>query len=269
MKIIENKTLRLSSLLHTNDSLEMRWIKSKIRKMFSELGIKLNPEKHNIMEKYYEEAFAICFSECGDLLSQWRGYADDGRGVAIGFDFNKLNTEFNNEITKKYLGISKVIYDEVKQEEMLLNKFNEILEYNIDNCKKYEEAIRILESDFAPIFKNPAFSEEKEWRLVFYFSRAFENILISDSYNIFLENHGRKLSSHKFYEKNGLISEYYDYKFKANDLIKEIIIGPKSRLFSLNDHLNDNELPHFIRFLTVNNIKCELISFKKSKASYR
>ena len=30
--------------------------------------------------------FALCFSGDGDLLSQWRGYGDDGRGVAIGFE---------------------------------------------------------------------------------------------------------------------------------------------------------------------------------------
>lgn len=27
-----------------------------------------------------------CFSERKDCLSQWRGYADDGKGMAIGFD---------------------------------------------------------------------------------------------------------------------------------------------------------------------------------------
>lgn len=30
--------------------------------------------------------YGMCFSEHGDLLSQWRGYADNGAGFAIGFD---------------------------------------------------------------------------------------------------------------------------------------------------------------------------------------
>lgn len=29
--------------------------------------------------------YAACFSEEKDLLSQWRGYANNGAGVAIGF----------------------------------------------------------------------------------------------------------------------------------------------------------------------------------------
>ena len=31
------------------------------------------------------EQFVSCFSADGDVLSQWRAYADDGHGFAIGF----------------------------------------------------------------------------------------------------------------------------------------------------------------------------------------
>lgn len=34
--------------------------------------------------------YAICFSEHHDLLSQWRAYGDDGRGVALGFDLSAM-----------------------------------------------------------------------------------------------------------------------------------------------------------------------------------
>lgn len=34
--------------------------------------------------------FVICFCEEGDKLSQWRGYADNGRGVSIGFSEQEL-----------------------------------------------------------------------------------------------------------------------------------------------------------------------------------
>ncbi|WP_416152053.1 DUF2971 domain-containing protein [Pseudomonas sp. Bout1] len=33
---------------------------------------------------------ATCFSKAGDVLSQWRAYADDGQGYAIGFDSKLL-----------------------------------------------------------------------------------------------------------------------------------------------------------------------------------
>lgn len=40
------------------------------------------------------EGFALCLSEKGDLLSQWRAYANDGRGVSIGFDAKILTDDF-------------------------------------------------------------------------------------------------------------------------------------------------------------------------------
>jgi hypothetical protein len=36
------------------------------------------------------EQFVACFSADGDVLSQWRGYGDDGRGFAIGFAPSEL-----------------------------------------------------------------------------------------------------------------------------------------------------------------------------------
>src|ERR1019366_7397755 len=36
------------------------------------------------------EICVACFSEDGDVLSQWRAYADDGHGFAIGFDTTQL-----------------------------------------------------------------------------------------------------------------------------------------------------------------------------------
>jgi hypothetical protein len=45
-------------------------------------------------------ALGFCLSVHGDLLGQWRGYADNARGVAIGFDrdaLNQVTNEFNSE----------------------------------------------------------------------------------------------------------------------------------------------------------------------------
>jgi Protein of unknown function (DUF2971) len=38
--------------------------------------------------------FVCCFSKCGDDLGQWRAYADNGRGFAIGFDGPALEKAF-------------------------------------------------------------------------------------------------------------------------------------------------------------------------------
>lgn len=61
---------------------------------------------------------ALCFTGNGDLLSQWRGYGDDGRGVAVGFRRSDINAlldwwnEFENvsEGKRIHLGHGAVYY---------------------------------------------------------------------------------------------------------------------------------------------------------------
>ena len=52
--------------------------------------------------------FVICFCEEGDKLSQWRGYADNGRGVSIGFSEQELRQY--SEKYKDIIAIEKVKY---------------------------------------------------------------------------------------------------------------------------------------------------------------
>ena len=46
--------------------------------------------------KNFAHFFVCCFSNIGDELGQWRAYADEGRGYAIGFDAQVLETAFVN-----------------------------------------------------------------------------------------------------------------------------------------------------------------------------
>lgn len=61
-----------------------------------------------------------------DLLSQWRGYADNGRGVTIGFDYNTLQ-----EYVKQNFGIlelKKVVYiSEEDRQKLVTEKAKELL----------------------------------------------------------------------------------------------------------------------------------------------
>jgi hypothetical protein len=45
-----------------------------------------NLELYKIPNIIQRKMFLTCFSENGDLLSQWRAYGNNGDGVAIGFD---------------------------------------------------------------------------------------------------------------------------------------------------------------------------------------
>lgn len=55
------------------------------------------PVKRNIQTLAH--CFVCCFSEDGDELGQWRAYADDGRGYAIGFDAKVLEEAYAYERT--------------------------------------------------------------------------------------------------------------------------------------------------------------------------
>jgi len=59
------------------------------------------------------EGFAFCLSEAGDLLSQWRAYAADGSGIAIGFDPDVLTRDFGRvSFGSQYFELLKVAYGE-------------------------------------------------------------------------------------------------------------------------------------------------------------
>ena len=79
----------------------------------------LNNDKQALKEwkVWYEEGaennfgsitLGACFSESEDQLSQWRGYAQNGKGLAIGFDKEILETL--NSIHEYYIKFGKVIF---------------------------------------------------------------------------------------------------------------------------------------------------------------
>lgn len=55
-----------------------------------------------------------CFSKNGDLLSQWRAYAEDGKGFSIGFDSNYIYHGLG-------VNINSVVYEEETQYRLILN----------------------------------------------------------------------------------------------------------------------------------------------------
>ena len=70
--------------------------------------------------------FVICFCEEGDKLSQWRGYADNGRGVSIGFSEQELRRY--SERYKDIMTIEKVKYktaDEIN--DIIISKADNLL----------------------------------------------------------------------------------------------------------------------------------------------
>ncbi len=166
------------------------------------------------------KTFCVCFSESKDKLSQWRGYAQDGKGMAIGFDKEIL--EELNQISKFYIAFGKVIYD---------NPQEYVQGIIADNIKKLEykgvghvalELSQNYRMQF-PFVKNPGFKEENEWRVVLCSTIGHHNIPSSD--NIIF-------SKIKYRTANNKLIPYIEMSFEKikQSIIKKIFIGPKSEV---------------------------------------
>jgi hypothetical protein len=106
--------------------------------------------------------FVACFSLHGDLLSQWRAYADDGRGFAIGFHSRSLK----QQLPATFL---RVLYDKEQQVKEMMAA---IVAIYLRQSAPEESSKRVFEEDcallrlFMTSFKHPSFAEEQEVRAV-------------------------------------------------------------------------------------------------------
>jgi hypothetical protein len=137
----------------------------------------------------------------GDRLSQWRAYSGGGRGISLGFDYEALLVN-SDRITRHGSGtlayVLDCVYDQ-QDKQMITRRAARPIEDRYmqherlliesvlskgPNSKPPDEndeiwavipsMVRELLTEWtinAPIFKNPAFFEEKEWRIVILASR--------------------------------------------------------------------------------------------------
>lgn len=247
LSIIQNKKIWLSSSLTTNDYLENKLILLKVEKFINEEDIKYK----DIFQKFYQslylnvQGFYIsCFSENGDMLSQWRAYTNDGLGVSIGFDVNSLPS-FDRQIMmhsdpKECISTKKVIYDENMLDKVIKDM---IIQLKVDNLK--EETIlnsSLSLSQLSYMSKSDAFEEEKEIRVIY---RP-----LTQQFNI--EPFDDNISEIKFRMNNYSLSSYFEmdipYNKKCRNPILEIILGPKNKI-----HIK--ELEHLLRINGFKDVK--------------
>ena len=266
--IIQNKSIWLSSLSMSNDSMEGRWMRGIFQKACRNADIKVRhvPE---IMRSFdnlvaMSDFLGFCLSEQGDVLSQWRGYADDAAGVSIGFSFPYLNSGHPIDEENDIAGHSlwKVIYGTQEQAEYLDQVIRETEKFSADGAydrptlltlarKSAEQEVQkklwaSANISLLPLFfdlfrvKNPAFSEEREWRLM------------SPSPRI-------KMSGRKFRSAGSKIIPYREHQLGRMDEgpLVEIILGPKNTS-------NEKDIENL---LLTNGF--ENVAVKRSTATYR
>lgn len=122
--------------------------------------------------------FIASFSSDGDLLSQWRGYAEDGAGVALGFD---LSLQASPSAAELGPGLSAPVV-----RPCIYTNYTEILEIvvrpQLEAVDQYlagggqggphralqclQKTLLITANLLGLVLKNPGFREENEWRIL-------------------------------------------------------------------------------------------------------
>ncbi len=283
--IVENQCFFSSNSAYLNDKEEffygLKLFKTAISNYTStsneeeEIIAKINEVISNKLDSYH---FVTCFSLEGDILSQWRAYANDGKGIAIGFDLNKLtesikpkatgiriiyNDGEQKEITKKIVDITIQFY---KSQLSVLESLNQIELYTVIA----QEANEIFNKYIAQ-FKHRSFEEEKEYRLdlsididlnknrELSYRVGRNNLLVP--YLFLKTNFQEELEQKKSNSEESEESIIKKIKYKVKALpIKEIIIGP-----SLDYDLNKKSIIGFLK----KNGYSKNIDIKQSSVPYR
>lgn len=230
LNIIQNNKLWLSDVQKSNDSEECNLIKDQIKCKIEQCLATKDTEALQAWRTGYImvpqlptiTVYSACFSEVPDLLSQWRGYAQDGQGISIGFSKSKLLSL--NGICPYYLAFEQVIYDGGEQQ-----KFIQQMTENIEENEPKEMGYAALELNIKhlmkfPFYKDHSFKEEAEWRLI-YLSKPGSPKPDSDINDL-------QFSETKYRCSNGKIISYMELDFSKikRDFIKEIWIGPKAKV---------------------------------------
>jgi hypothetical protein len=286
---IKKKTIRLSDITKSNDSAELTYIAQFIDPIFrkvysSDTTKKLKKYDSNFFEyaldhelkdwfteehRYYTQ-YVSCFSGAPDMLSQWRGYGDDGKGVSIGFDEAEL-LSLNPE-GSPVLDLKKVQYWQRSQKarvreaaENFLKQLKKIideadkLDSTVVDKDKYikDKSVNCYHTTFYKLFqlgtyfKSPFFKEEKEIRLSLLQTKN------GDDFNILLA-HGAKFGEHGV-NPGGRGQKFVDINFSSCDFnpFKLVTLGPKCEK-TISDVEN---------FLTNNGVTgCKIVA---SEGTYR
>ena len=249
ISIIENQTFYCTNIYYMNDKEEYKYGVSQINKVIKHL--KSNDYNINILEKvenninliYQTERFATCFSKNGDLLSQWRAYANQGKGVAIGFNVNNFAESINQHIEETHIEYDKAIQIQVIEESIkLIIEFFNCRKITI-NWGKYEyeflvakEIIKFL-GILISSYKHPSFIEEQEYRFQYEIDginvvKEDEELFLRASDTLIIPYIKLKTKYRQFLEdKKSGSGEYCNYGCEPAIAIKQlpinkIIIGP-------------------------------------------
>lgn len=177
MSIIQGGDLWLSHLRFSNDDAEfvhgVQFVDDELKALAKasradkERGELIRRIRSLLQEQREQAIFICCFCEQDNLLSQWRGYADNGGGVSIEFDapgFRQLSGEDSS--ARGLTRLWRVVYKEESQRKIVRSA----IDFPYGGSMKLDDRVGYVRdalSFFLPTFKSSGFIDEKERRLIF------------------------------------------------------------------------------------------------------
>jgi hypothetical protein len=236
--IIQNNSLYSSNAMYLNDYRELEYgyslisetILKIIHKKELAMYIGFGKEEINILKKTlsvlkdlsYANIYVCCFSYKSDLLSQWRGYGNNGDGVAIGFEVNKLRDSIPPPVHNTIIEYSRQNQKKELEEviaialDYALLKHSEFGYTKIEAKKYLPEALVSILNTFTPRFKDIGFKEEDEFRLIY-----------DPEYQLRYKEKNEEIPQKLFRTNSKHLIPYIELKpLNKNFPIQEIVIGP-------------------------------------------
>lgn len=192
---------------------------------------------NNILKNYTNETnkYICCFSADGDILSQWRAYANDGKGVSIGFNIEKLK-KFLQLTGKesKFFKVSYIGYENDKIKDKTIHKLCNLV-----------PKIEALEKEFFQLFKDN-FLYDSELN----FSISMD-ILAGQILAILFKKYSKefgldKLLKAKDIERMNNLIQVKNYKFSEEKEYRILLIEDNNEEFRFRSSNKNNEIIKYI-----------------------
>lgn len=259
LSILKGRKLWLTSAHNLNDHQEVNWMYGKIAKQIEFFRGDYSDEAIRIVSEAIianrNTPYICSFSTNPDLLSQWRAYASDGTGFAIGFNRSALpridGLPHLSAAVQNSTSTHSLIYQEVVQDDLVRNFLRTALEAAQDptaqHSGKHVDFILNLVA-LASVCKNPAFVEEAEVRMI-----HLPLIHLKEGKGAVVM---MAVSEPKFRISCGRLATYFEYDI-PKDAITEVVLGPKCQVsgYDLTMLLSSTGYPN--------------VTIRRSSASYR
>lgn len=256
----ENLNLWATHIDYFNDPSEYTILYDACCEMFSSKQSKDNSKNSSSIESIIErneidKPFIFSLSEKCDSLYMWQNYSENGQGVCLGFDEDKLksNKDSGFELKRcKYFSKPKILksLNEIYGNQMykLLLKSPEIMLHPLqkidvkgDKLFINTKVLNSLLDNEAEVYKHFAYKHEKEHRIVA----------------------KRKIQEINFRVRNNIIIPYITICIPT-DCINEIYIGPCA-----NMETTQNSIEQLFKNIKSNNNAFPDIEIKTSRVPYR